>query len=255
MKTLQRTFLFKMKLLVDGDPIVYRIGFACQKKDKETGEVSAEPVSYALYSCKTFINNILKVTKATDYKVFLTGSDNFRYKVREDYKANRSGAARPVHYQLIRDYLVSQYKAQVVNGMEADDALALSQTKDTVIATVDKDLLMVEGRHYNYVKDTWQDVTAEGGERFFYEQMLTGDKVDNIIGIHGIGKVKAGKLLDKTPREEWDKVILDLYQKEFTPDGFQRAVENTQLLWMLQRDKQIPMDFVKELLNETKKEK
>ena len=168
---------------------------------------------------------------------------------------NRSGAARPVHYQLIRDYLVSQYKAQVVNGMEADDALALSQTKDTVIATVDKDLLMVEGRHYNYVKDTWQDVTAEGGERFFYEQMLTGDKVDNIIGIHGIGKVKAGKLLDKTPREEWDKVILDLYQKEFTPDGFQRAVENTQLLWMLQRDKQIPMDFVKELLNETKKEK
>ena len=28
-----------MKLLIDGDPIVYRIGFASQKRDKETGLV------------------------------------------------------------------------------------------------------------------------------------------------------------------------------------------------------------------------
>ena len=52
-----------MKLLIDGDPIVYRIGFACQKKDKETGEVTAEPVPYTLYSCKTFVNNILNNTE------------------------------------------------------------------------------------------------------------------------------------------------------------------------------------------------
>jgi len=244
-----------MKLLIDGDPIVYRIGFACQKKDKETGEVEAEPVPYTLYSCKTFVNNILNTTKCDTYKIFLSGKNNFRYKIREDYKANRSGADKPVHYQLIKDYLVTQYKAQIVNGMEADDALSLSQTEDTVIATIDKDLLMVEGKHYNYVKETWQDVTAQDGEQFFYKQMLTGDKVDNIIGIHGIGEKKATKLLNNTPREEWDKVVLDLYQKEFTPNGFQRAVENAQLLWMLQKNKQIPLDFVKELISESKAKK
>tara|TARA_R110000850_G_scaffold66978_1_gene148947 strand:+ start:630 stop:1340 length:711 start_codon:yes stop_codon:yes gene_type:complete len=234
-----------MKLLIDGDPIVYRIGFACQKRDKETGKVSAEPVAYALYSCKTFINQMIEKTEATSYKIFLTGKRNFRYTVREDYKANRSGVERPVHYQTIRDYMVKHFDAQVVDVIEADDALALAQTKDTAIATVDKDLLMVEGRHYNYIKQTWQDVSAEGGERFFYEQMITGDKVDNIIGIRGLGPVKAKKLLDNTAREDWDKAILDLYLKEFTPDGFQRCVENTQLLWMLQKDKQIPMDFIR----------
>jgi 5'-3' exonuclease len=73
--------------------------------------------------------------------------------------------------------------------------------------------------------------------------MLTGDRVDNITGIKGIGLKKSDKLLDNTPREEWDKMIIDLYMKEFD-NGFQRCVENTQLLWMLQRDVEMPMDFI-----------
>lgn len=231
-----------MKLLIDGDPIVYRIGFACQKKDKETGLVTADPESHTLHSCKQFINQMLEVTGADTYKIYLTGKGNFRYKVREDYKANRKGADKPVHYQLVRDYLVKKFKAQVVDGMEADDALALGQQSDTAIASIDKDLLMVEGRHYNYGKCTWQDVTAKQGEYFFYKQMLTGDRVDNIIGIRGIGEKKASKLLDTTPRKDWDETIIKLYMKEFE-DGYHRAVQNTQLLWMLQRDKQMPMDF------------
>jgi 5'-3' exonuclease len=100
----------------------------------------------------------------------------------------------------------------------------------------------VEGRHYNYGKCTWQDVTAKQGEYFFYKQMLTGDRVDNITGIHGLGEKKASKLLDTTPRKDWDETIIKLYMKEFE-DGYHRAVQNTQLLWMLQRDKQMPMDF------------
>ena len=231
-----------MKLLIDGDPIVYRIGFACQKKDKETGLVTADPESHTLHSCKQFINQMLEETGADTYKIYLTGKGNFRYKVREDYKANRKGADKPVHYQLVRDYLVKKFKAQVVDGMEADDALALGQQSDTAIASIDKDLLMVEGRHYKYGKCTWQDVTAKQGEYVFYKQMLTGDRVDNITGIRGLGEKKASKLLDTTPRKDWDETIIKLYMKEFE-DGYHRAVQNTQLLWMLQRDKQMPMDF------------
>ena len=231
-----------MELLIDGDPIVYRIGYACQTKDKETGLVTADSESFTLHSCKVFVRTMIRETKADSYKVFLTGKNNFRFKVREDYKANRKGAEKPVHYQLIRDYLVKTFKAQVIDGMEADDALALTQTKDTVIATIDKDLLMVEGKHYNYVKKEWAEVSAKEGEYFFYKQMITGDKVDNIIGIRGLGEKKASKLLDTTPRKLWDKTITDLYIKEFE-DGYHRAVQNTQLLWMLQRDRQMPMEF------------
>ena len=86
------------------------------------------------------------------------------------------------------------------------------------------------------------EVSAKEGEYFFYKQMITGDKVDNIIGIRGLGEKKASKLLDTTPRKLWDKTITDLYIKEFE-DGYHRAVQNTQLLWMLQRDRQMPMEF------------
>ena len=231
-----------MHLLIDGDPIVYRIGFACQKKN-ETGLVEADPESFTLHSCKLFLNSIIDDTKADSYKVYLSGKNNFRYKVRSDYKANRKGVDKPIHYNLVRDYLVSKYRAQVVDGMEADDALGLAQTEDTAIATIDKDLLMVEGKHYNYNTKKWCEVSAEEGTRFFYKQMLTGDRVDNITGIRGIGNKKADKLLDGTASEHWDDLVVDMYKEEFDY-GFHRAVENSQLLWILQKGKYMPMEFV-----------
>jgi DNA polymerase-1 len=174
--------------------------------------------------------------------MFLTGKDNFRKKIRDDYKGTRKKRDKPKHYQAVRDYLVSQFQAQVVDGMEADDALSLQQKPDhsTAIATIDKDLLMVEGLHYNYNTKEWKKVSDKQGTRFFYKQMLTGDRVDNITGIRGIGDKKADKLLDE--HNDWDKLIVDMYLDEFD-NGFQRAVENSQLLWMLQRDKEMPIDF------------
>ena len=231
-----------MELLIDGDPIVYRIGFACQSKDKDSGLVTADSESFTLHSCKQFVNAIIKETECSSYRMYISGRRNFRNKVVDDYKANRAGKSKPVHYNLIRDYLTRKFKAQLIEDIEADDALGLAQTPNTAIATIDKDLLMVEGKHYNYIKKEWKQVTAEEGTRFFYKQMITGDKVDNITGIYGLGEKKASKLLDETPREEWDKLILDLYDKEFD-NGFHRAVQNSQLLWILQRDKQMPMDF------------
>ena len=48
---------------------------------------------------------------------------------------------------------------------------------------------------------------------------------------------KLGRML-----HAWDKTIIDMYIEEFD-DGFQRCVENTQLLWMLQRGVNMPMEF------------
>ena len=203
-----------MKLLIDGDPIVYRIAFASQKRKGEDGLVIPDPESHALHSCKVYLNDMIEHTECESYKIFLTGKDN----------------------------LESRFHAQVVNGIEADDALALEQLPDhsTAIATIDKDLLMVEGLHYNYNTREWKVVTHEEGTRFFYKQMLTGDRVDNITGIRGIGDKKADKLLDA--HDDWDALIIEKYMEEFE-HGYHRAVENTQLLWMLQRNKQMPMEF------------
>jgi 5'-3' exonuclease len=56
--------------------------------------------------------------------------------------------------------------------------------------------------------------------------MLTGDRVDNIVGVRGIGEVKAEKLLkDKNEQEMWETCVELL--------GYDRAVENGHLLYML----------------------
>lgn len=230
-----------MELLVDADPIAYRIGFASQKKNKETGLVEADPVAFALHSCKQWVEEMLDESGCSSASFFLTGDGNFRYKVRSDYKANRKGTDKPIHLEAIREYLSTKFKAKIVHGMEADDAVGLLQTDKTMIATIDKDLLMVEGRHYNYVKKEFKEVTAEEGTAFFYQQMLTGDKVDNIIGLHGVGEKTAQKLLANTPRESWDELVIEKYIENL---DFHRCVHNSMLLWILQRGKQMPMEFV-----------
>jgi 5'-3' exonuclease len=68
-----------------------------------------------------------------------------------------------------------------------------------------------------------------------------GDKVDNIIGIHGIGIKKAEKILAKS--KDRDATIESYYKDEFGEGWYQRMVQNTQLLWMLQKDVKMPMDI------------
>ena len=137
--------------------------------------------------------------------------------------------------------MVKHFKAEVIDGMEADDALALNQTDNTMIASIDKDLLMVEGEHYNFVKKEFTHVTYEAGIHWFYMQMLMGDKVDNIIGIRGIGIKKAEKILAES--KDWDATVESRYEDEFGEGWYQRMVQNTQLLWMLQKDVKMPMDI------------
>ena len=256
------------RALIDGDIIAYRIGFAAQKTNKETGLVTADPKPYALHSCKLYVNQIIEDCGCDSYTIYLSPKKTFRNKVRDDYKANRKGIAKPVHLNAIRTYLISVFKAKVVSNIEADDAMTLQQSLNkglsdmrpyggylsdgvsmdkvdsTCIVSIDKDLLMCEGRHYNFVKKGWTYVSEEEGIRFFYQQMITGDTADNIKGIKGLGPVKASKLLKDTARKDWDNMIIDLYIKEFGYDeGRNRCVQNSQLLWILRSCLEMPMDF------------
>lgn len=207
--------------IIDADILVYKIGFASEDVSEEI----------CLGRVTKLVNKIVyQDLKCDDYKAYITGKGNYRNElaVTEPYKGNRKDAKRPVHYDAIRTHL-QRLGAELVEGSEADDAVATEATKTGGwIVSIDKDLDQVAGWHYNFVKHEEYYVTEEEGLRNLFTQVLTGDRTDNIIGLKGIGPKKAEKLLQdcKTEREYYD-ACLKAY------DGNQlRVDENLNLLYL-----------------------
>lgn len=219
--------------LLDGDIITYRAACSAEKDE----------VWVALTRADKTIQDILEDTHADSYKVFLTGSGNFRRELTPTYKANRPDE-RPAHWQAVREFLVTQHHAIVCDGYEADDQMGIDQDKSgksTVICSIDKDLLMIPGRHYNFVKKEFQEVTYDQGLKALYMQTLVGDRSDNITGIVGIGPVKAAKILDPLLPEEYYQACREIYNDD------ERYHLNLKLLYIWQKPNDIWEPPLKEL--------
>jgi 5'-3' exonuclease len=217
-----------VKALIDGDILCYRIGFAT---NNETEDV-------AIRTMATFLEDLLMYDlSADDWTTYLTGKRNFRndVAVTEKYKGNRK-KEKPVHIQLLRDYLVASWNGVVSDGNEADDEIAIAATSlgdESIIVSLDKDFDQVQGWHYNFVKKNKYYIKPEEGLLNFYMQFLVGDRIDNIIGVDGIGPVKARKLLEgKTEQEMFDICVEKLGSVE-------RAVENGRLLFLQRHPNQL----------------
>jgi 5'-3' exonuclease len=198
-------------------------------------EVELEPIEFVLGSMKRMLNAILTRTEAERYEVYLTGHNQFRNEIYPLYKANRKDSPKPEYLPDLRDYLMRQWQATMCEYIEADDALAIAQTNygdNSIICTIDKDLLMVPGHHYNFVKGELSYVTPDEGMRHFYAQLLAGDAVDNIPGIKGVGLIKANKMLpDSTDEMElWSFASEKLAEEGFLPE---EIIVNARLLWMM----------------------
>lgn len=219
-----------MKALIDGDILVYRIGFASED----------EPESIAIARCSEFIEDLILFNGFGEYQGYLTGKTNFRNEiaVTAPYKGNRK-SAKPKHYQLLRDYMESAWSFTMIEDQEADDAIGITayemEVGEYCICSIDKDLDMLRGDHYNFVKDERYFITEEEGIKNFYKQLLMGDRVDNIIGIKGIGTVKAERLLKECKNEnEMYLAILEAYE-----GNAERVLENGRLLWIRRQPLQL----------------
>lgn len=219
------------KALIDGDILVYRIGFASNDDEEK----------FAISRMSNFIDNLLSPVYIMSYDGYITGHTNFRDEIAKEapYKGNRTGAAKPNHYDALREYLLDRWCFDLIEGEEADDAIgiqAYSMKPDTYcIISLDKDLNMLRGWHYNFVKNELYFVTEEEAIKNFYLQILTGDRVDNIPGIYGIGPKKAEKLLKDCKNErELFATVLETYE-----DNLELLTERAQLLWIRRQKNQI----------------
>lgn len=213
-------------LLFDADYLVYGIGFA--------SEEDSEKIAKSRMT-QTVEELVYVALKADNYELFLTGKDNYRNSIAKaaPYKGNRT-APKPKHYQALREHMVTRLGAVVVSGQEADDevAIRMSQEPDKyLLVGVDKDLLQIPGYHFNPNKDLHRYITYDEGYKSFVTQMLTGDRVDNIPGLPGIGPAKAAKALTgaETP-EELLKAAWVKYQQEGKDKEY--FIEQGQLLWL-----------------------
>ena len=237
-------------LLIDGDILKYRYGFAAQKTIKlelETDDtvIMVDKDHEVIAAVSAGIRRMLRLTGATDYICYLSGPDNFRLDIDPEYKANRKDSVKPYHFGTITDYLIQMHDAVVTEGIEADDAISIQYLKDPenqVICSVDKDFDQIPGHHYNFTTDHYYYQQEWDAIKSLYVSMLTGDRVDNIQGIKGIGPVKAEKLLqDLTTEDELSHAIYMAYQGAFGDEGARSMYDkNWSLLRLLRSEEEIP---------------
>lgn len=199
-------------ILVDADIVAYRCAASCEptktKKELEPLQVAIERLDELMWK---IINTCSAWTESEDYKLYLSGGDNFRKIIYPAYKENRKNLRIPTWLGDCQKYLIEHWNAELVVGMEADDAIGISYKDGDIIASIDKDFMQIPGRHYNFVKDMIIEVTPEEAEFNFWKHILVGDRSDNVKGVDGIGEVRATKLLESIPSELWPDEVMSKF--------------------------------------------
>jgi len=197
-----------MKLLIDGDLIAYRCASSCEPTKIKP---EREPLVSALSRTDELIYRILLRCATEEHRVFLSSSENFRKTLDPNYKANRT-QPKPEYLDACRNLLVEEWGAEICTGYEADDGIGIAADGAFIICTIDKDLRQIPGTHYNFVKDEITEVDSWNAIRNFWNQMLTGDSSDNVIGIRGIGPVRAERILSGVHPQDMEAVVHDCYR-------------------------------------------
>ncbi len=230
--------------LIDGDLVAYIASASCEKREKEI-VVALDPEHIAHSRAGLMIHDILAATKTPEFTIYISGGNNFRYNINPDYKKHRT-APDPVWRNSCIEFLIHNYGAIVTEFGEADDALGIAQCAldDSIICSIDKDLDMIPGLHYSWpiqrkgviVREaSIYEVSEIDGIKSFYRSLLVGDRVDYIFGINGIGKVKAGKIIDPLDNEkDMFNAVRELYEEDTD-----RLLMNGQCLWILREEGKI----------------
>lgn len=194
-------------ILIDGDTIAFIAASASQHTiENENGFV--EPFARRAEGEAIVDNSILWLMdnlQATRIMVFLScpAEDNWRLKVDPNYKSNRKKSVRPLLLAPLKEYLRQKYGAFHVAYLEADDALGVYATSDTlldgerIVVGRDKDFKTIPGLHYQLKdvdgsgKPIIRTITPEEAVLNHYAQALAGDAVDGYAGCPGYGLERA----------------------------------------------------------------
>ena len=201
----------KQLILVDGSGYIFRAFFALPPMNTSRGLPTQ-----AVYGFIRMILKLLKDVRPSHIAiVFDSPKKTFRDDLFADYKANRAEAPNDLVVQIPyihRAVEAFRIKSLMLDGFEADDVIgtlakrAAHEHFIVTIITADKDFMQLVGPHVT-LWDTMRDRrigVREVKERFGVEpaalvdiQALTGDTIDNVKGVPGVGEKTAAALVQK----------------------------------------------------------
>ena len=116
-------------------------------------------------------------------------------------------------------HLADKWKFHWLSGCidETDDYVASfysQNSQKSFIVSPDKDLLGLEGTHYNPKRNEWITNESWVADVNFWKSMVTGDTVDNIKGIPGKGEKYADKVIVGLDND-FKKYVLEEYVNFF----------------------------------------
>jgi DNA polymerase I len=198
-------------VLVDGSNLIYRAFFALPTSLRTPQGLPTN----AIYGFATMFKKLL-AGKRPRYGavVFDAPGPTFRSERYPEYKGERSPMPTELREQLPWiDKVVAAHEFPLLrlSGYEADDVIgtltkaARAAGHEVIIVSSDKDFAQLIGAEVKML-DTLKGVTYDpelvrkkwgvAPERFVDFLALTGDKIDNVPGVPGIGKKGAAELLD-----------------------------------------------------------
>lgn len=247
----------KRLFLVDGSSYIYRAFFALPHLSTSDGM----PTN-ALYGFTAMLNRLLQDYRPAYMAIVLDApGPTFRHEVYQSYKANRPqmpeslAAQIPYIKEIIRAFNIPVVEKE---GYEADDIIATlakqaeADGAEVTIITGDKDLFQLVSSNitlFDTMKDTGTDVAAVrkkigvNPEQATEVFGLTGDTVDNVPGVPGIGEKTAIQLIQQFGSIDVLYQNLDAIPKKKVRD----ALRNNRELAFLSKqlvtvDCQVPID-------------
>ena len=145
------------------------------------------------------LDNITKAVEADKVVLALSDSENWRKAVLPTYKSNRAATRKPLLLKHLKDRALDKYEAFLRPTLEGDDCLGILGTMkthgDCIICSIDKDFKTIPGRHYNFGRKEFFEVTPQQADYWHMMQTLTGDTTDGYTGCPSIGPKTAAKIL------------------------------------------------------------
>lgn len=193
--------------LIDADILAYQAAAVSEQAinwDEEMWTLHAfEPD--AIRAFESTLKSLVDKVEATQYLLAFSDKDNWRKQVLPTYKSNRTGVRKPMLLRFLREYAQEKHPSVSIPTLEGDDVIGIYATyksklepvREFIICSLDKDLKTIPGKHYNFGKDEFFEISEHQADYWHMIQTLTGDTTDGYAGCPGCGPKTAEKILQK----------------------------------------------------------